>query len=141
MSLLKARRIKDKSVPTLAEAFFTFQCDVDTYIAKVSEKNAIEIIDSYCNMSYIYLLETSQSLQPDEENKDKLTYMNSIVAEVCHETDIPYFHPTGAYSLIDVGVKYKLDNGVNLSTKYLEDLIQEFKDAKAEANDEIVEGE
>lgn len=139
MSLLKARRIVEKNIKTQEDMFQEFQNNLDVYIDNSSVVNALHIIDAYCKFSYGYLLITSQTLEALKRDKDRMVYMNSIIAEVCHETTVPYFHPTNTYSIIDKGVKHLIDEGIQDNIKYLEDIVADMEEAKRLVNDEIVE--
>ena len=129
-------------LPSLEEIFSDFQGDVDAYINNPSEFNMFDLLHRYCQYSYRYLINTSKCLAPNKEAKDHMIYMNSLIAEACNETDVPYFHPSGGYSVIDKGVKYVLDNGIQLSHKYISDIVTEFRDEKAKLEeDDILEEE
>ena len=136
MSLLKARRIKEGVELDSNKVFGEFQGLVNDYIKDSKKDTAVDIIDAYCQYSYTYLLMTSQLLQPIQEMKDKMIYMNSLIAEICNEQTIPYFHPNGGYSIIDVGVKAYIDNGLQPDTKYLYDIIAEMEVIKKQLEED-----
>lgn len=135
MSLLRMRRTTDKELRTLDEVLLDFQTDLDNYIDASTEYNFKSLINSYCVYSYIYLYNTSRTLMPDKNAKDHMTYMNSIIAEACREMNIPYFHPTGMYSIIDKGVSYLVENGLRDSLTYISDIIEDVQQATKEVSE------
>lgn len=140
MSLLRMRRTTDKELRTLDEVLLEFQTDLDNYVDANTEYNFKSLINSYCVYSYIYLYNTSRTLMPDKNAKDHMTYMNSIIAEACREMNTPYFHPTGMYSIIDKGVAYLVDNGLQDSLGYVTAIIEDVAIATKEvADNDVVE--
>ena len=140
MSLLRMRRTTDKELRTLDEVLLEFQTDLDNYVDANTDYNFKSLINSYCVYSYIYLYNTSRTLMPDKNAKDHMTYMNSIIAEACREMNTPYFHPTGMYSIIDKGVAYLVENGLQDSLGYVTAIIDDVAIATKEvADNDVVE--
>lgn len=132
MSLLKLRRTVDKNTRPMDDVFIDFTMSVDTYIEDSNNKTLAAMIKDYSEYGYLYLYKTSRSLKSDNDAKDRMTYMNSIIAEACREQDIPYFSSTGGYSVIDKAVAYVVDNGIQKDTSYVLGIFEDLQKSKEE---------
>ena len=128
MSLIRVRRIEDTvELPNINEVINEFKCTVEEYIKDTNKNNLAELVKDYSNISYLYLKEISRTLYPNDRVKDTMVFMNSVIAEACHEVGISYFHKTQGYSLIDKSVAYVIDNGFQYDAVYVFDIIEEME--------------
>ena len=132
MSLLKLRRTVDKNTRPMDDVFIDFTLSVDNYIENSNNRTLADIIKNYSEYGYLYLYKTSRTLKSDNDAKDRMTYMNSIIAEACREQEIPYFSSTGGYSVIDKAVAYVVDNGIQNDIAYVLDIFEDLKKSKEE---------
>jgi hypothetical protein len=132
MSLLKLRRTVDKNTRPMDDVFIDFTLAVDTYIENSNDKTLADMVKNYSEYGYLYLYKTSRTLKSDNDAKDRMTYMNSIIAEACREQDVPYFSSTGGYSVIDKAVAYVVDNGIQNNISYVLDIFEELQKSKEE---------
>ena len=132
MSLLKLRRTVDKNTRPMDDVFIDFTLAVDNYIENSNDKTLADMVKNYSEYGYLYLYNTSRTLKSDNDAKDRMTYMNSIIAEACREQEIPYFSSTGGYSVIDKSVSYVVDNGIQNDTSYVLDIFEDLQKSKEE---------
>lgn len=123
MSLLKAKRnnIKLKQGVTY---FNNFKKYVDSYILAPTIEDFKGMIHSYGAFGVVYITEVAKSFEPIEGAKDKMVFMNSMIAEVANELSLAYFHKEEGYSIVDKVISYILDNGVPNDFNYIEDIIK-----------------
>jgi len=127
MSLLKLRRTEELGkLPTEDELEKRFAAELDNYIVEPSVEALAEVITTYSNYSYIYLLNMSETLEPNDYGKSKMIIFNSIIAELCNDVGVLYFDREHGYSIIDKSVAYVVDNGVQDDTQFVLDVIEEM---------------
>lgn len=111
MSLLKARK-NQITLPYTEEMIrANFSDTVGKYVVNPSRENVVEAIGEYAIYSFLYVNEMAQDFRMNTYMKDCLTAMNSILAEMCNEQQIPYYNVKHSYTIIDKVVSYVLDNG------------------------------
>lgn len=132
MSLLKLRRTVDKNTRPMDEVFLDFIVALDKYIDNSHKRSLAAVIKNYSEYGYLYLYKTSRTLKSDNDAKDRMTYMNSIIAEACREQEIPYFSSTGGYSVIDKAVAYVVDNGIQKNVSYVLGIFEDLQKSKEE---------
>lgn len=132
MSLLKLRRTVDKNTRPMDEVFLDFTMSIDKYIDNSHKRSLAAVIKNYSEYGYLYLYKTSRTLKSDNDAKDRMTYMNSIIAEACREQEIPYFSSTGGYSVIDKAVAYVVDNGIQKNVSYVLGIFEDLQKSKEE---------
>ena len=137
MSLLKARRITEALPYSKEMVKGNFKNSVLNYVTNPSRQEVVNAIAEYCLYSYIYVYEMSREFVMDHYMKDSLTAMNSILAEMCHEQEIPYYNVKEGYTIIDKGIAYVLENGDNGVEDYVDKTIDIMIEALKE--DEEVE--
>ena len=132
MSLLKLRRTVDKNTRPMDDVFIDFTLSLDNYIDNSNDRTLAAVVKNYSEYGYLYLYKTSRSLKSDNDAKDRMTYMNSIIAEACREQEIPYFSSTGGYSVIDKAVSYVVDNGIQNNISYVLEIFEDLQKSKEE---------
>lgn len=132
MSLLKLRRTVDKNTRPMDEVFLDFTMSLDNYIENSNNETLAAVVKNYSEYGYLYLYKTSRTLKSDNDTKDRMTYMNSIIAEACREQEIPYFSSTGGYSVIDKAVAYVVDNGIQKNISYVLGIFEDLQKSKEE---------
>lgn len=113
MSILKIRRNEALTTDTAENIKQDFSTTIDLYLdaETVEDKKyqSIVLLDLYALYSYVYLSKIGFSFTADNGMKDTLTFMNSVIAEILHEMQIPYFHGELGYSVTDKAISYYID--------------------------------
>lgn len=143
MSLLKARRIEEPLPYSKEMVKGNFSNSVLNYTVNPTRVEVVNAIAEYCLYSYIYVYEMAQTFTLDTQMKDSLTAMNSILAEMCHEQEIPYYNVKEGYTIIDKGVDYVLTNGDKDLETYIDNtidiMVEALKEDEVEEISEITE--
>ena len=137
MSILTIRSTTNQTTNTAENVLADFNETLDTFtLATTADDKAnlcIELVALYAEYSYIYLQTISYTLQADNDKKDTLTFMNSVIAEVAHKAHIAYFHRELGYTIIDKAVAYFMAHGGG------EDLKLHIAEVVEEMNRELAE--
>ena len=137
MSILTIRSTVNQHTATAENVLEEFNntLDVFTTLTDPSEKAnvCISLIALYAEYSYIYLQAISYTLQADNAKKDTLTFMNSVIAEVCHRAHIAYFHRELGFTVIDKAVAYFMAHGGGADlSEHISEVIEEMNKELAE---------
>ncbi len=139
MSILKIRRNEPITTATADIILARFSDELDIYVGQINEdtkRSHTEVmLCYYSTYSYIYLSKVGITLKPDNEMKDTMSYMNSVLAEILHEQGIAYFHPEEGYSIVDKCISYFLDNGEDGFYENLATVIEDMKPVVEDAVD------
>lgn len=148
MSILTIRSTEAHTTNTAETVLADFNEELDAFVMATDPSDkanlCIELVALYAEYSYLYLQSISWSLQADNAKKDTLTFMNSVIAEVCHNAHIAYFHRELGYSIVDKAVAYFLANGRGEIADHIADVVEEMNKElaeEAEANALIAEAE
>lgn len=123
MSLLKVKRnnIKIEGIP-----FTDFKVYANSYIVAPTIEDFKGMLHTYGLFSIKYLADISETFTLNQEDKDKMVFMNSLIAEVANELQIKYFHREKGYSIVDKVLAYIIDNGVPKDFTYIDDIITDI---------------
>jgi len=148
MSILTVRTNTPHATNTVAGTLNNFNLTLDEFIDAKDQSQqaqlAIKLLKLYGVYSYLYLQSISFTLKANNDMKDTLTFMNSVIAEVCHKAHIAYFHKEHGYSITDKAITYIMENGEDGFENNLIDVIEEMNKElaeEAEANAMIAEAE
>lgn len=137
MSILTIRSTENQTTGTAENVLQDFNETLDTFtLATTADDQAnlcIKLIALYAEYSYIYLQSISYTLQADNDKKDTLTFMNSVIAEVAHRAHIAYFHRELGYTIIDKAVAYFMAHGGG------DDLTEHIVEVVEEMNKELAD--
>lgn len=125
MSLLKTKRNKYTTKASITY-FNDFKKYYKSYVLAPTKEDFKGMLHSYTAFSLCYLIAVADTLQPFDSNKQQMTIMNSILVEVAHELEIPYFNREKGFSIIDKSISYVLDNGIPKTFQYLDFIIEEM---------------
>ena len=148
MSILTIRSTVNHTTDTAENTLQEFNSVLDCFVDETDQSRqaqlTIQLLKLYGVYSYLYLQSISFTLKADNDKKDTLTFMNSVIAEVCHKAHIAYFHREHGYSIVDKAVSWFLAHGIYGIEEHLIDVIEEMNRElaeEAEANDLIASAE
>lgn len=138
MSLLKARAMYADYMPRgVYELRDEFLYNIDAMQEaerKPNQKDVIDAVGIYIEMSMTYLLDAS-NLVKDSGVHDIMQLMNSYIAELMHEAQLHYFHQEGM-TIIDFAMQKGLDKAGPLSHDDVEEIIARIEGSYAEEIEE-----
>lgn len=116
MSLIKAYKIKNKAmVETNYETLkqeFKEALEV-IYFSTVSEEIKLKgfkiLVTLYTLYGVKYLMEVSDNLNETQHNRDTMSFMNSLLVEMCYDLKLKYYVKDMSYSIVDKTIKEALD--------------------------------
>jgi len=139
MSLLKANKFKVDGT-TYAGYRESFLGIIATSGGSYTREDLKYLIGIYCNLSAKYIKDISTTLLDPEGVQTSMKYMNSYIAEVTNQLQLPYYHPEEGYTVIDKALQYVLDAGEPLiKTEYIEDIIKDFEDTAQKMKEADIE--
>jgi len=139
MSLLKANKFKVDGT-TYAGYRESFLGIIATSGGSYTREDLKYLIGIYCNLSAKYIKDISTTLVDPEGVQTSMKYMNSYIAEVTNQLQLPYYHPEEGYTVIDKALQYVLDAGEPLiKTEYIEDIIKDFEDTAQKMKEADIE--
>lgn len=128
MSLLKTKRNK-YTTKAITSYLNDFKKYYNSYVLAPTQEDFKGMVHSYTAFSLCYLVAIGDKLLPLETEKQQMTFMNSIIAEVAYELGIPYFNRDKGFSIIDKSLAYVMDNGIPRNFQYLDYIIVELSEA------------
>jgi len=148
MSILTVRTNTPHATATAEDTLEEFNRVLDYFVDAKDQSQqaqlAIKLLKLYGVYSYLYLQSISFTLKANNDMKDTLTFMNSVIAEVCHKAHIAYFHKEHGYSITDKAITYIMEKGEEGFENHLIEVIEEMNKElaeEAEANTMIAEVE
>ena len=141
MSILAIKTNGAHTTATADETLNEFKATLANYVEgdSLDKRDAlVELLHLYAVYSYVYLARVSETFKGDPDMKETMTFMNSVLAEVCHAESVAYFHKELGYTVTDQAIKYMMERGEEGLTEHIIDVIREMnkvdpEDAEAEA--------
>lgn len=116
MSLLKAYKITNKAmVETNYEKIkedFKQVLEI-LYFSATTDDNKLKayktLLTLYTLYGVKYLMEVSDNLNETQHNRDTMSFMNSMLVEMCYDLKLKYYVKDMSYSIVDRSIKETLD--------------------------------
>lgn len=116
MSLLKAYKITNKvMIETNYEKIKDdFKQVLELlYFSDTTEDNKLKayktLLTLYTLYGVKYLMEVSDNLNETQYNRDTMSFMNSMLVEMCYDLKLKYYVKDMSYSIVDRSIKETLD--------------------------------
>ena len=116
MSLIKAYKITNKAmVETNYEKIKEDFKEVLEllYFSATTEDNKLKayktLLTLYTLYGVKYLMEVSDNLNETQHNRDTMSFMNSMLVEMCYDLKLKYYVKDMSYSIVDRSIKETLD--------------------------------
>lgn len=116
MSLLKAYKITNKAmVETNYEKIKEdFKQVLELiYFSDTTDDNKLKafktLLTLYTLYGVKYLMEVSDNLNETQHNRDTMSFMNSMLVEMCYDLKLKYYVKDMSYSIVDRSIKETLD--------------------------------
>lgn len=116
MSLLKAYKITNKAMveTNYEEIKEVFKRSVEAYHFSVTtDKQRLvaykTMLTLYTLYGVKYLMEVSDNLNETQHNRDTMSFMNSMLVEMCYDLKLKYYVKDMSYSIVDKSIKETLD--------------------------------
>ena len=129
MSLLKVSRNRiNFNGNDYIEHGHNFRDCLDTYIETGDKYDFYAILLAYCNYSYLYLQEIASKVGLEEvtDRNKTMSYMNSYIAEISTELEIPYFDRETGKSIIDEILVEMIDNNGNTTYEKVCEIMETY---------------
>ena len=116
MSLIKAYKVKNKAM--VETNYETIKQDFkDTlevlYFSATNEETKLKgfktLVTLYTLYGVKYLMEVSDNLNETQHNRDTMSFMNSMLVEMCYDLKLKYYVKDMSYSIVDRSIKETLD--------------------------------
>lgn len=116
MSLLKAYKVTNKAmIETNYEKIkedFKQVLEV-LYFSATTDDNKLKayktLLTLYTLYGVKYLMEVSDNLNETQHNRDTMSFMNSMLVEMCYDLKLKYYVKDMSYSIVDKSIKETLD--------------------------------
>jgi len=137
MSLLRATRIEDRETysPDMIKGHFINH--VTTYSVEPSRTALVGAIGEYSLYAYCYIKEMARTFDGNSKMKESMTAMNSILAEMCSEQEVPYYDPKEGYTIIDKALEYVMEYGETGLDEAIDNTIDTMVDNLKEDLEEV----
>ena len=116
MSLIKAYKVKNKAMveTNYEEIKEVFKQALEAvYFSVTTDKQRLvaykTLLTLYTLYGVKYLMEVSDNLNETQHNRDTMSFMNSILVEMCYDLKLKYYVKDMSYSIIDKTIKEALD--------------------------------
>ena len=116
MSLLKAYKITNKAMveTNYEEIKEVFKRSVEAFHFSVTtDKQRLvaykTMLTLYTLYGVKYLMEVSDNLNETQHNRDTMSFMNSMLVEMCYDLKLKYYVKDMSYSIVDKSIKETLD--------------------------------
>ena len=115
MSLLKAYKITNKYMveTNYEEIKNDFKQVLELiYFSDTTDDNKLKayktLLTLYTLYGVKYLMEVSDNLNETQHNRDTMSFMNSMLVEMCYELKLKYYVKDMSYSIVDKSIKETL---------------------------------
>ena len=116
MSLLKAYKITNKAmIETNYEKIIEdFKQVLEIlYFSATTDDNKLKVYKTLLTLYTLYgvkyLMEVSDNLNETQHNRDTMSFMNSMLVEMCYDLKLKYYVKDMSYSIVDKSIKETLD--------------------------------
>lgn len=116
MSLLKAYKITNKAMieTNYEEIKDDFKQVLEVlYFTNTTDDNKLKayktLLTLYTLYGVKYLMEVSDNLNETQHNRDTMSFMNSMLVEMCYDLKLKYYVKDMSYSIVDKSIKETLD--------------------------------
>ena len=116
MSLLKAYKVTNKAM--IETNYEKIKDDFKQvlellYFSDTTEDNKLKayktLLTLYTLYGVKYLMEVSDNLNETQHNRDTMSFMNSMLVEMCYDLKLKYYVKDMSYSIVDRSIKETLD--------------------------------
>lgn len=116
MSLLKAYKVTNKAM--IETNYEKIKDDFKQvlellYFSDTTEDNKLKayktLLTLYTLYGVKYLMEVSDNLNETQYNRDTMSFMNSMLVEMCYDLKLKYYVKDMSYSIVDRSIKETLD--------------------------------
>lgn len=116
MSLLKAYKVTNKAM--IETNYEKIKDDFKQvlellYFSDTTEDNKLKayktLLTLYTLYGIKYLMEVSDNLNETQHNRDTMSFMNSMLVEMCYDLKLKYYVKDMSYSIVDRSIKETLD--------------------------------